>query len=55
MLIPTTFLHDEYALKGVVALPEDIVPEAVIKRTEVQEPMRCPDLAAQSANVARID
>lgn len=52
MLIPTAFLHNQNALKRVVAVPEDT---AVIKPTEVQEPMRCSDLAAQSADVARID
>ena len=56
MLTSTALLHNEYAWEGVVALPEYTVHEgiAVIKSTEVQEPMRCPDSAAQSATVAGI-
>ena len=52
MLITTALHHNEYAFKGIVAVPEAV---AVIKSTEEQEPLKSSDLAAQSADVAGID
>ncbi len=49
-MLNSTALHNENAVNDTV--PEDIT---VIQPTKVQEPMRCPDLAAQSADGAGID
>ena len=49
MLITTALHHNEYAFKGIVAVPEAV---AVIKSTEEQEPLKSSDMAAQSADVA---
>ncbi len=57
MLIPTA-LHNENAVKKCVlwlSLKTLSLKLAVTKPAEVQAPRRCPDLAAQNANVAGID
>ena len=58
MLNPTALHHDENAVKKcVIWLPLQVLSLklAVTNPTEVQAHSRCPDLAAQNANVAGID
>ena len=53
MLITTALHHDEYAFKGIVAVPEDVVPEDSSDQTH--RGARAPeysDVVAQSADVA---